>query len=120
MIAMHPSKHNENQDVHVSKEAKSNEGKQSSDKHLQENLSQSIWILELSITHTHILSMEVGTFIGGGSLSNYGRTGKSGKHLSQRSEAISGAAGIGDNIEIRCILVLIHTHDKHWCIFARC
>jgi hypothetical protein len=40
-------------------------------------------------------------------------------HLGQRSKAVGSAAGIGNNVEIRLVLLLIDTHNKHGSILTR-
>ena len=39
-------------------------------------------------------------------------------HLSKGSKAVCGAASIGNNVNVRGVLVLIDTNNKHGCIFA--
>jgi hypothetical protein len=39
-------------------------------------------------------------------------------HLSKGSKAVCGAASIGNNVNIRGVLVLIDTNNKHGCVFA--
>jgi hypothetical protein len=39
-------------------------------------------------------------------------------NLSKGSKAVCGAASIGNNVNVRGVLVLIDTNNKHGCIFA--
>jgi hypothetical protein len=41
------------------------------------------------------------------------------KHLSKRSKAVGCAASIGDNVNVRLVLLLVDTNDKHGGILAR-
>jgi F0F1-type ATP synthase beta subunit len=41
-------------------------------------------------------------------------------YLGKGSKAVGGAAGIGDNVNVRIVLCLIHTDNKHWRILAGC
>jgi hypothetical protein len=40
------------------------------------------------------------------------------KHLSKRSKAVSGAASVGDNGDVRLVFLLVDTHDKHGSVLA--
>jgi len=41
------------------------------------------------------------------------------KHLSKRSKAVGCAASIGDNVNVRLVLLLVDTNNEHGGILAR-
>ena len=40
-------------------------------------------------------------------------------NLGQWSKAVGGATGVGNNVQLGFVFLLVHTHNKHWGIFAR-
>lgn len=39
-------------------------------------------------------------------------------NLGKRSKAVGSAASIGNNVKLGLVLLFVHTHNKHGCIFA--
>ncbi|BAS79612.1 Os02g0601350, partial [Oryza sativa Japonica Group] len=43
---------------------------------------------------------------------------KSNKHLGERSQAVGGATSVGDNVNVRLVLLLVDTNNEHGGVFA--
>lgn len=40
------------------------------------------------------------------------------KHLGERSQAVGGATSVGDNVNVRLVLLLVDTNNEHGGVFA--